>query len=324
MSLLTLFGSRGRTYRTDFSSLAGWTTEAGTLAPGLQASALADWLGNLVPNGEFTTDTTGWVTFTLKASVVVDSAVEPGVVSPGTDSSVVKATSAGGTGSFLRHNFLGRVIDARFRYGGYVYKTPGTTSPVIYLGGYTLSPSADNTWQALSETRSTLNATYYYRPGTIENDVGYFDGAFIYRQNAVALSPHRQSNGVWTWTLTQPAAPSVVPFSMLLRYSDALNYWEVRTKPNTAATDLEIVEVNAGVETVRASADVDWTDGGTDGVRITARSTTITVDSDKGNTGTWTQQATYASATHNATANQYGAMLWGTSTNRATALGVTP
>jgi hypothetical protein len=49
-------------------------------------------------------------------------------------------------------------------------------------------------------------------------------------------------------------------------------------KPNTAGTDLSLIEVVAGVETVRATADIDWTAGATDHIRITAIGTTIAVE----------------------------------------------
>lgn len=58
-------------------------------------------------------------------------------------------------------------------------------------------------------------------------------------------------------TITTSGA-GTTPAGLILRYSDTSNYWYLKITPGTAGTDLELVEVNAGAPTTRASADIDW------------------------------------------------------------------
>ena len=332
MSLLTLFGSRGRTYRTDFSNLDGWTTEAGTLAAGLQASALADWLGNLVTNGEFTTDTTGWYD-SGATSARVDSASDPGAASGGADAWALKITSNGG---FPRtSNSWKGAIGYRYVLRTLAYapsanaRTNAALMTFVTAASIRAQVTAEDVWQEISTVSAVLTiadevmlAPRDSSLGGTSGDIAYFDKVQVYRANAVGLSPHRQANGVWTWTLAQPAT-GVVPFSMLLRYSDASNYWEVRTKPNTTGIDLELWEVAAGVEALKDSGKVGWTAGGTDRVRVTALGNAIDVEVMLAGETSYRRACYWGSATHNATAAQYGTMLWGTGVNRASNLEVT-
>jgi hypothetical protein len=67
--------------------------------------------------------------------------------------------------------------------------------------------------------------------------------------------------------VTLPAS-GVTPGGILLRYSDADNYWYVKITPGTAGNDFELIERNAGVETQRSAADVDWVAGQTYTIRV--------------------------------------------------------
>ncbi len=121
------------------------------------------------------------------------------------------------------------------------------------------------------------------------------------------FSPHFRAR----LTHISPAAPSVVPAGWMFRYTDALNYWELRVLPNTGGNDMQIVQVTAGAETVRAEADVDWTAEGTDEVELIARGSTITTRYRKAG-GVWTAGPSYASATQGGAASAMGPMLYGT------------
>jgi hypothetical protein len=57
--------------------------------------------------------------------------------------------------------------------------------------------------------------------------------------------------------VTTPAS-GTTPGGLIVRFSDTSNYWYVKITPGTAGTDLELVEVNDGTPTTRASADVDF------------------------------------------------------------------
>jgi len=115
------------------------------------------------------------------------------------------------------------------------------------------------------------------------------------------------------WGVVMPAAgttPRLLPF----RISDAINLWQVRILPNTTP-DCYLIERNAGVETVRASADVDWSVGATDEVRVVARGTTITVYHRMSGAGSWTEACSYGSATFNQTATRHGVAAYDTGAN---------
>ena len=318
--LLTLLGGKRR-YNT--STFANWTPVVGAAADGV-ASALADWGLNLVVNGEFTEDTAGW---SANAGDITrhDSSVTPGVASPGADpyclgvvsTNVNTSASRSGTSvagarynlsalTFLPDTYISS-SGARFGFAG---GTPSSMDFARLLGE----------WQYKEVVGVLASGSqfifYLFNRSEEEGDAVYFDAVQCYLQTTPLLSPHRAASGVWTWAITQPAS-DVVPWSALVRYVDPLNYWEVRTKPNTDGNDLELVEVVAGVETVRAAADVDWTAGETDELRITARGTTIGVEHRKHGETTWTAGLSYASATAHHTASRYGQMQWGIGEKRA-------
>ena len=324
--ILTLFGSKRR-YRT--SSFANWTPVVGAAADGV-ASALGDWLENLVVNGEFTEDTAGWVTTETTISRV-DSAVDPGVPSGGADGWAAKVAKTTTTASRYAYCTVSTVLGAKCRLAalGYAPSTNDTDNAAFV---YWVAPEwttagnirlyVEDSWEQIGAALGPFSDASGGRLlfavfGESSGDIVYYDGVEVYRQNTPLLSPHRAASGVWTWAITQPAAPSVVPWSAIVRYLDASNYWEVRTAPNTDGNDLELVEVVAGVETTRAAADVDWTAGETDELRITARGTTIGVEHRKHGETVWTAGLSYASATAHQTASQYGQMQWGTGEKRA-------
>src|SRR5574340_160792 len=84
----------------EFNALsARWTAAAGAFdvtGGALAASALADWLGNLVTNGEFTTNVAG---ITSQHGAILawrDSTALPGTISPGADVGCLEVAASGG------------------------------------------------------------------------------------------------------------------------------------------------------------------------------------------------------------------------------------
>ena len=182
-----------------------------------------------------------------------------------------------------------------------------------------VSVTVEDAWQLLSASR-VYAATDAYIAGrnnsATNDDLSYYDAVTLRRQNTILTAPGKP-NGTVQAGVAMPAA-GVVPRSVIARYSDALNYWEARLTPNTAATDLQLVEVNAGTETVRASGDIDWTADATDEVQVSLKGTTIEVYHRKSGASVWTLGCSYASATHNQTATRHGVMLWNTGVNAFT------
>lgn len=115
-----------------------------------------------------------------------------------------------------------------------------------------------------------------------------------------------------TAAMPMPAAPSVVPRSIWVRGADELNGWEVRITPNTAGNDLSIIEWVAGVQTPRASADVDWTAGAVDNVKVETHANAITVFAMKDGAASWTQVATWATMATGALNRLFGFMVYDT------------
>jgi len=72
----------------------------------------------------------------------------------------------------------------------------------------------------------------------------------------IVTLPALHADMVLRATLTTPGA-GVTPGGIVIRWLDANNYWYVRVTPGTAGNDFELVEINAGVPTVRGAADKD-------------------------------------------------------------------
>lgn len=325
-SLLTTLDGRHRFVDT-FDALR-WQVVAGTLtveSGALKASALGDWGPNLIPNGEFTTDTTGWKTVwgTLAR---VDSSADPGVASGGADTYVLKivATKDDSLTSYAYTSIptwpalLGATITARC-----LMYMPSSNSSVVgqwHIRAHDATTlDTVDAWTALSTTQVMVADDQYVRAdigpaGKAIGDVLYLDSACTYRQNAAAI---RNVAPAFRARLAHisPAAPSVVPAGWMFRYTDALNYWELRVLPNTDGNDMQIVQVTAGEETVRAEADVDWTAEGTDEVELIVRGSSITTRYRKAG-GVWTAGPSYASATQGAQSPWMGPLVYGTTTGR--------
>lgn len=305
---------------------ARWTPVAGTFdvtGGALRALTMANWLGNRVTNGEFAVDTSGWTAGGAITVSRVDSALDPGAVSGGVDSWCVKLTHtaivATGYVFVAPASVLGMTYTASVRAyapsanaaamaAGLVLQNTGSAEQVI---------TSEDAWQILSVSGVAVGATtniVLKNSSTTLNDLIYFDRVLSFGQ-AAALVARFGPNPTVILSVANPAAPTVTPFGWRVRIQDSLNYWEVRRTPNTAGTDLELIEVIAGVEAQRVPADVDWTASATDQIRVRAYGTTIRVDTKKSGETAWTQRINYTSATNFATAGLHGPLYYGTATN---------
>lgn len=324
---MTLYGTRRALLRprrrfvdTFDALLSRWQTVAGTLlvdGGALKASALGDWGNNLITNGEFGADTAGWAAG--RATIArVDSAADPGAASGGADNWAVKATVTDASGLAGLGQAIASILGGSYRLSARAYYPTGGAASLkawFLAGGPSQAASTPDAWQTLtvSGVAATSNTMNLYAKSEL-GAVAYFDKAECYRQNAGAIMPFAPAFRA-RLTHISPAAPSVVPAGWMFRYTNALNYWELRLLPNTAGNDLQIVQVTAGVDTVRAEADVDWTAGGSDEVELIVRGSTITTRYRKAG-GVWTAGPSYASATQGAQARAMGPLVYGATTAR--------
>lgn len=328
-SLLTLLQPRRRFVDTFDALLSRWQTVAGTLAVdggALKASALGDWGNNLITNGEFTADRTGWGGVGSSLSRV-DSAVDPGVPSGGMDSYVLKIVSTvnAPSSAYVYSNPVPtwtELVGATYKASCRVY-IPSSNAATVFTWRICTYPgdkvAVEDSWQPATHSTVAKAGDNYLRgdigpAGLAIGDVAYIDSVTAYRQNAAAIMPFAPAFRA-RLTHISPAAPSVVPAGWMFRYTGPLDYWELRLLPNTDGNDMQIVQVTAGAETVRAEADVDWTAEGTDEVELIVRGSSITTRYRKAG-GVWTAGPSYASATQGAQARAMGPLVYGTTTAR--------
>jgi hypothetical protein len=327
-----LNGARKRGYRFDFaaglpSSVVAGLGTVGVDGGALVATGIANRGYNEVANNEFTVDVAGWSSTAGVVPSRVDTQVDPGSVSGGSDAWALKGVKNGGVITNLTGFPIASVIGATYALSARCYSPSGNATSnaagVIFresplgwatrLAAYTTS---EDVWQDIAiqgGVATTTNAQVgLCITGTMQGDIGYYDAITCQRQNAVAWMPPVGVNLQLPVALAMPAAPDVVPFDIIVRGADALNYWAVRVMPNTAGNDTEIIEVVAGVETVRAAADVDWTAGGTDYVLLDVRGPALTVYAMKQGASVWTAAASYATMATQLTSTGIGVQYFGT------------
>jgi hypothetical protein len=322
-------------FKDYFQDLGAWTPLVGTaaaVANKLQGTTQGNVGANLLSDNdsEFTTSVAGWTALGGATVTRVDSEVDPGVNSGGVNKWAKKIVSPIGNGyaSILPSSTIGAIYKTQCR----AYSPSANTSarPVyLFSDGADNRISAEDAWETLTVTKVTAATSLDLRGfcfGAAADDIGYFDAFTVYRQNTVYLL----NSGLWnspnatiTVALPQPASPSVVPVGVIFRYTDSLNYWEVRIQPNTAGTDTSIVEVVAGVETVRASSDTDWSvDGSTDQVKIVLAGTVCTVTKNRNGEG-WGAACAYATMGSGLSSSQLGIILYDTALGRISSFEVT-
>lgn len=315
-------GSRTR-YVDEFNSLSGrwvWLAGTGAVSGGaLQAATTANWGNNRVINPELTVNDDNWQSVANAVHARVDSALDPGSASGGNDNWSLKTTNVdGGVGGYTTQPGGYEVIaGASYRFGCRVYQ-PVATGARMFVGGYTAEATQTAAWHAVSAGPVVpVSSVLYVRGGSGVGDIGYFDTLWAYIANAVAyLDSWPYANFRTTLDHISPAAPSVVPFGWRFRATDLLNYWELRVLPNTAGNDMQIIQVTAGVETVWAESDIDWTTAATDQIELTANGQDITTRHKKSGAADWTAGPSYASATQGQTNIMQGPMFYGTTVNR--------
>ena len=332
---LSSWSVTGPTTNDDFATFdaSKWTAANGTLSVNsgkLRADTRANWGNNIVTNPEFATSLTGWGACNNCTISRVDSSTDPGVNSTGNgalDKYVLKVVVTG-----ISDPYMGWVvtsipgISVAASAIGYAPSSNTSVNAAklwLYGTGYpNTAVSTEDTWQSLTVTGVNVNGgagwlrTYPYNGTATIGDVAYFDSFTAYRQNSIALfQGWASSSAVLTYDLPQPAT-GVVPFGAIVRYTDPLNYWEVRVAPNTATTDTWIIEVVNGVETTRASGYVGWTAGQTDQMRVTLNGTAIFVEQKKYGASAWSSVINYVGMATGTTSSQNGIMLYDTAVNR--------
>lgn len=280
------------------------------LSGGLSAATLAADGYELVVNGNMETGDppTGW---TAETSAVLDGVADERTGGVGAQSlSIVNGVNANsGRASqiltlipYASHVFSVWRRNISTNPLMYVYTTPG----LVLLTSVT---SAVTAWEGAIKTAVATQAAYLLWLRTtsiIAGQESRFDDVSVQATIAQLLLPAPLLNASHVCAVAWPAAPDVTPFALYLRGSDALNYWEARLTPNTAGTDCQIIQHVAGVQTVRASADVDWTPAATDMVKVIALGSTISVYHQKSGVTGWTAACSYGSATPAAAANKWG------------------
>jgi hypothetical protein len=319
-----------------FGNLSAWTPLIGTAAVAagkIQGTTQGNVGANLVVNGEFTTNINGWDRGAADTFVIVDTAAEPGDASSGHGAANNNAIKLGGNTNAQALQYITKVLAANY-INSCIMWAPSANTQVnaarFYVQGVVVDATVEDTWISAVITREAVAASELFDINCLTGALGdnaYFDALTVYRQNTVYLL----SSGLWnspnatiTVSLPQPASPSVVPVGIIFRYTDSLNYWELRINPNTAGTDTSIVEVVAGVETVRASADVDFSvDSTTDSVKLALVGTVATVTVKKNGASTYSAACAYSTMATGLSSSQLGIMLYDTALGRISSFEVT-
>jgi len=252
-------------------------------------------------------NTAGW---TANNSVLsrVDSTADPGAASGGADNWCLKVVDAGAAANGYQQIIL--IPGAAYAMAARAYAPSANTVVnaagiglgITGTGGITyVQIGGEDAWTALSGTYTAPQMTNYLQltcVGGANNDIAYFDAVTCYQQSGLGYGNLYTPNALVTASMISPAA-LVTPRAILLRVTDALNFVRLLLYPNTAGTDTILETVTAGVRATVASADVDWTAGGTDKVRVLVQGNAYTVDHMKAGASTWTTAFTTTTASFN-------------------------
>ena len=129
------------------------------------------------------------------------------------------------------------------------------------------------------------------------NGVAYLDDASIQECHADYVDVSEADVQI-VYNCTTPAA-GTDPFGPILR-RDGATQWLVQITPGTAGTDLELIELNDGVPTSRANADVDWTASTSYEIQVSCSGDDIDVYVDG------SKELSYGSGTVGQTNTQFG------------------
>jgi hypothetical protein len=243
-----------------------WTAELGKLdiAGGKARGKTVAVDGNeLVVNREFTTDLTGWSSSLSGVLTRRNFADSPNIAPTGGADEFGLEVAYGGSvnGAALQNQTTIPGVTYLASARGYAPSSnTQTNAAVITLESDTKTIGVEDAWETLTRERVATAATTGLRlrcQGGNAGDKVYFDAVSFQAKLAIATCDPGQANVDIRVKMTTPAS-GVIPGGVVVRYKDAANYWLWRVRPGTAGTDFELVEVNAGVQAVRATADVDW------------------------------------------------------------------
>ena len=118
-------------------------------------------------------------------------------------------------------------------------------------------------------------------------DLAHYDQAWAVMNSAILYADAYAASRRMVAGVISPAALAT-PRGLVLRYQDVNNYVRLLILPNTAGTDTYLETVTAGVRATIQSADIDWTPGGTDYVRVAVNGNLYTIEHMKSGATTYT------------------------------------
>ncbi len=315
-----------------FDSLSSnwtWLLGSGSVNAGAlrAATIMADGY-NWVPNAEFTVNTSGWTPDNGGTLTRRDFTLAPDIdPTGGIDNYGLEVLNVTANGTAAR----GMTVLVGATYVGSCRAYAPSANIAVKAAALTMATGAgypsvkvtlEDVWQTLTLTNAIVSGTnrglYLQCITTTNGDLAYFDA--VSYQTAIALAWHagfRRTDGTFQAGIPMPAT-NTTPRSLAFRVVDALNYWEVRVLPNTAGTDTYIIEHVAGVQTTRASADVDWTASATDEIQVVLSGDDITVNHKKSGAGSWTLACSYLTMASGLAADKHGVLLYATGADQYT------
>ena len=271
----------------------------------------------LVNNGNFETGDppTGWS--------AVDSGVLSAVADERTGGSGAKALAVvnGAAKAGSGHQGKTTVIGMQYALTGWAKRvnTIQTVLRALDADGVVLAVVGTATnWEQLSGTFVARYTTTYVRVtcnSLVTGAEARFDDVSLQMQTAIPHIIAPTPNTQLTAVLPIPAS-GVVPVSLWLRGVDALNALELRVTPNTAGNDCRLIQWSGGAQTELAVADVDWTAGDVDQIRIACQGTDVGVDVMKAGAGSWSTIINEAGVTAGQTNRAFGVQLFDTGVGR--------
>ena len=140
------------------------------------------------------------------------------------------------------------------------YDAAGTIELPSGVPDVDLSAVLQPTCLSLFATDGELDA-YTPELGSVwaENTGDWDTASGILRNTALGIATFNSgiANLIYDVKVTMPASGTTAG-GLIVRFTDTSNYWYIKLTPGTANADFELVEVNAGTPTTRASADIDW------------------------------------------------------------------
>jgi len=251
--------------------------------PGMEtwngANDVANWAGIRITENDETVDVNG-------GSHALDLQVDGGE-----SNGYVMQNVAVETGKLYRCVGHAKNVDAT-NLSIYVYDVEGAAS---YYLAQTVTPPAWTEYDILfaapdATLRMVLQAT-----GGGGNVL--FDDISLFEMHADYIDVS-EADVQLVANVTTPAS-GAHPFGLILR-RDGATQWLVEITPGTAGTDLQLIELNNGDPTSRATADIDWTADTSYEIQVSCNGTTINVWVDG------SLELTYSSASVGQANTQFG------------------